>query len=316
MTGAAGAYPRDLQGYGLRPPDPEWPRGARLAVQFVVNYEEGGEHSILHGDPHSEFRLHEVSGLPPLYGVRNLNVESFFEYGSRVGIWRIANEFEARKLNFTVFAVGMALDRNPEVGRTLAAAGHEIASHGWRWIDYQYVNPDVELDHIERATATIERITGQRPRGWYTGRVSPNTRRLVVASGGYVYDSDSYADDLPYWNLVGDNWHLIVPYSLDNNDMKFATPNGFATGNDFFEYLRDAFDVLYREGGRAPKMMSIGLHARLAGRPGRFEALRRFLDHVQNHDGVWVCRRIDVAQHWISRFPAPTGDRSRTGHDG
>jgi putative urate catabolism protein len=297
-------YPRDLQGYGSNPPDPRWPGGARIAVQFVLNYEEGAEQCILHGDAASESFLSDIPGARPYQGARHLSMESLYEYGSRAGVWRLLGIFEKRRLPLTVFAVAMALERSPETAAAFRAAGHEIASHGWRWIDYQFADEATEREHLARAVATIERVTGERPLGWYTGRDSPNTRRLVVEHGGFLYDADSYADDLPYWTRVGGRDHLVVPYTLDCNDMRFATPAGFATGEDFFVHLRDAFDLLYREGERAPKMMSVGLHCRLAGRPGRARALERFLDHVQKHDRVWVCRRIDIARHWIAHHPA------------
>jgi putative urate catabolism protein len=297
------SYPRDLKGYRGKPPHPRWPRAARLALQFVVNFEEGGEHSVLHGDAHSEVRLHEIPGIDRIEGGRNLNVESFFEYGTRAGIWRILEEFAARQLQFTTFGVGMAIGRFPEAARAIVAGGHEIASHGWRWIDYQHVPPEQEAEHIRRATELITEVSGTRPVGWYTGRIGPNTRELVVAQGGYLYDSDSYADDLPYWTEVGGRSHLLVPYTLDNNDMKFASLHGFITADHFFAYLRDSFDTLYREGASHPKMMSVGLHLRLIGRPGRFAALRRFLDYVQGFDDVWICRRDAIARHWIEHHP-------------
>jgi len=297
-------YPRDLRGYGANPPDPRWPGGARIALQFVLNYEEGGENCVLHGDVASEAFLSDIPGARAYEGVRHMSMESFYEYGSRAGVWRLLRIFDRRKLPLTVFAVAMALERNPEAAAAFRAAGHEIAAHGWRWIDYQFVDEGVEREHVARAVASIGKLTGDPPLGWYTGRDSPNTRRLVVEHGGFLYDADSYADDLPYWVRVGDGHHLVVPYTLDCNDMRFATPAGFATGEDFFTQLRDAFDQLYREGERAPKMMSVGLHCRLAGRPARAAALERFLDHVQRHDRVWVCRRVDIARHWIAEHPA------------
>ena len=294
-------YPRDLIGYGERPPHAEWPGGARLALQIVVNWEEGGERSILHGDEVAETYLHEVPGTAPVTGVRNLQIESTYEYGTRVGLWRLLRLFRERGVAISVFAVGMAVERYPAAARAIVDAGHEIVSHGWRWIDYQYVSEDVERDHIRRAVTSLERAAGARPLGWYTGRLSPNTRRLVVEEGGFLYDADAYNDDLPYWVEVEGRRHLVVPYTLDNNDMKFGTLNGFSTGDDFFTYLRDAFDTLYAEGADRPKMMSVGLHLRLVGRPGRIGALARFLDHVQRHDAVWICRRVDIARHWIAR---------------
>ena len=299
-------YPRDLIGYGATAPDPKWPGGARLALQIVMNYEEGGERSILHGDDFAEAFLQEVVGMQPLKGVRNMQVESMYEYGTRVGFWRLMRLFAERDVKISVFAVGMALERHPQAAAALVEAGHEVVSHGWRWIDYQFVGEDEEREHIRLAIESLTKATGSRPLGWYTGRLSPNTRRLVVEEGGFLYDSDAYNDDLPYWVLVSGKPHLVIPYTLDNNDMKFGMPQGFNTGDDFFTYLRDAFDVLYAEGATAPKMMSVGLHMRLAGRPGRFAALRRFLDHVQRHRDVWICRRIDIAHHWLRHHPFRT----------
>jgi putative urate catabolism protein len=296
-------YPRDMIGYGATPPDPQWPGGARLALQIVLNYEEGAERSVLHGDAASETFLSEITAAEA-FPARHMSMESLYEYGSRVGVWRLLRVFQQRKLPITVFGVAMALERNPEATAAMVEAGHEIASHGWRWMSYQSVDPETEREHIALAVKAIEKLTGQRPLGWYTGRDSPNTRRLVVEHGGFLYDADSYADDLPYWQAVNDKPHLVVPYTLDCNDMRFATPGGFSTGNEFFAHLRDSFDVLYREGERAPKMMSVGLHCRLAGRPGRSGALERFLDHVQRHDKVWICRRLDIARHWIKHHPS------------
>jgi putative urate catabolism protein len=296
-------YPRDLIGYGRYTPDPKWPGGARLALQIVMNYEEGGERSILHGDTESESFLHEVVATVPLSGVRNMNVESTYEYGSRAGFWRLLRLFDERGIKITVYAIAMALERHPEAAKALVEAGHEVMSHGWRWIDYQFVGEDEERAHMRRAIEILTRLTGTRPLGWYTGRQSPNTRRLVVEEGGFLYDADSYNDDLPYWVTVSGKGHLVVPYTMDNNDMKFGGVQGFSTGEDFYTYLRDAFDVLYAEGALAPKMMSVGLHMRLAGRPGRAAGLARFLDHVLKHDRVWVCRRIDIARHWMATHP-------------
>ena len=301
-------YPRDMVGYGAAPPDPRWPGGARLALQLVLNYEEGAERCVLHGDPASETFLSEIVGAEA-FAARHMSMESLYEYGSRVGVWRLLRLFEQRKLPITVFGVAMALERNPEAAAAMVQAGHEIASHGWRWISYQSVDPETERQHIAQAVKSIEKLTGQRPLGWYTGRDSSNTRRLVVEHGGFLYDSDSYADDLPYWQTVNGRAHLIVPYTLDCNDMRFATVGGFSTGDEFFAHLRDSFDTLYREGERAPKMMSVGLHCRLAGRPGRSGALERFLDHVQRHDDVWICRRIDIARHWIKHHPTSGSSR-------
>jgi allantoinase len=296
-------YPRDLVGYGQHPPDPRWPGGARLALQIVMNYEEGGERSLLHGDGESEAFLQEVASMQPLPGVRNLQVESMYEYGTRVGFWRLMRMFAERDLRVSVFAVGMALERYPEAAAAIVEAGHEVVSHGYRWLDYQFVSEEIERQHVTLAVQSITRATGSRPLGWYTGRVGPNTRRLVVEEGGFVYDADAYNDDLPYWDVVAGRPHLVVPYTLDNNDMKFATPAGFATGDEWLAYVRDAFDVLYAEGADQPKMMSIGLHMRLMGRPGRAAALARLLDHVQRHDRVWICRRIDIARHWLAHHP-------------
>jgi putative urate catabolism protein len=297
------SYPRNLIGYGRTPPDPRWPGGARLALQFVINYEEGGENCILHGDPASEAFLSETVGAQPLPGVRNINMESVYEYGSRAGFWRLYRLFTGRGLPLTVYGVAMALERNPEAVAAMVEAGWEIASHGYRWIDYQYVGEELEREHLRLAVEIQTRLTGQRPLGWYTGRISPNTRRLVVEEGGFLYDADSYADDLPYWVTDYGKPHLVIPYTLDNNDMRFASAQGFNSGDQFFAYLRDAFDVLYAEGETAPKMMSVGLHCRLAGRPGRAAALARFLDYVQAHERVWVCRRVDIARHWRAVHP-------------
>ena len=300
-------YPRDLTGYGRRPPQAQWPGQARVAVQFVLNYEEGGENSVLHGDAGSEQFLSEMFN-PPAFGARHLSMESIYEYGSRVGVWRILREFERRSLPLTVFGVGMSLQRNPEVATACKELGHEIACHGWRWISYQQVDEATEREHMRLGMEAIERLTGDRPLGWYTGRDSPNTRRLVADDGGFEYDSDSYADDLPFWTRVRKTDgsvvpHLIVPYTLDANDMRFALPQGYAQADDFFIYLRDSFDALYAEGAETPRMMSIGMHCRLLGRPGRIVALQRFLDHVQRHDHVWICRRIDIARHWKRTYP-------------
>jgi putative urate catabolism protein len=302
-------YPRDLVGYGRNPPFADWPGSARVAVQFVLNYEEGGENCVLHGDAGSEQFLSEIVGAAA-FPARHMSMESIYEYGSRVGVWRILREFERRGLPLTVFGVAMALERHPEVTAAFVEAGYEIACHGWRWIHYQHIDEATERAHLSRALEVIERLTGQRPLGWYTGRDSPNTRRLVVDAGGLLYDSDSYADDLPYWTRVRrtdgvEVPHLVVPYTLDANDMRFATPQGFNTADHFFTYLRDTFDTLYAEGEDRPAMMSVGMHCRLLGRPGRITALQRFLDHVERHDRVWVCRRVDLARHWMTRHPAP-----------
>ena len=301
------SYPRDLKGYGDHPPDPRWPGNARVALQFVLNFEEGGENSVLHGDAGSEQFLSEMFN-PASYPARHLSMEGIYEYGSRVGVWRILREFERRGWPLTVFGVSMALERCPEVTAAFVELGHEIACHGWRWIHYQNVEEEIERQHLERGASIIERLTGEKPLGWYTGRDSPNTRRLLVEHGGFEYDSDYYGDDLPFWLQVKKSDgalapHLVVPYTLDCNDMRFALPQGFSHGEEFFAYLRDAFDVMWAEGAERPAMMSIGMHCRLLGRPGRFAALQRFLDHVAKHDRVWVTRRIDIARHWKATHP-------------
>jgi len=304
---AQALYPRDLIGYGRNPPQARWPGKARIAVQFVLNYEEGGENSVLHGDAGSEQFLSELFA-PASYPDRHLSMESIYEYGSRVGVWRFLREFERRDLPMTIFGVAMALQRHPELTQAFSELGHEIACHGWRWIHYQSVDEAIEREHMLRGTELIRQLTREMPLGWYTGRDSPNTRRLLVEQGGYLYDSDYYGDDLPFWMEVkksdGESApHLVVPYTLDTNDMRFALPQGFSHGDEFFEYLRDAFDVMYAEGAEHPSMMSIGMHCRLLGRPARFKALQRFLDHIEKHDRVWVCRRIDIAKHWIKEHP-------------
>ncbi|TAA21919.1 MULTISPECIES: allantoinase PuuE [Pseudoxanthomonas] len=300
-------YPRDLIGYGRHAPHADWPGGARIAVQFVLNYEEGGENNVLHGDAGSEQFLSEIVGAAS-YPARHMSMESIYEYGSRVGVWRILREFERRGLPLTVFGVAMAMARHPEATAAFVELGHEVASHGWRWIHYQDMDPATERGHLQRAVELHTRLTGSAPLGWYTGRDSPNTRRLVVEHGGFAYDADYYGDDLPFWTQVetadgARKPHLVVPYTLDANDMRFATPQGFNTATQFFDYLRDSFDVLYAEGEDAPKMLSVGMHCRLLGRPGRLVALQRFLDHIAKHDKVWVCRRIDIARHWQQRHP-------------
>lgn len=305
---SASAYPRDLIGYGRTPPQAAWPGDARIAVQFVLNYEEGAENCVLHGDPGSERFLSEIIGAES-FPARHLSMESIYEYGSRVGVWRILREFERRGLPITVFGVSMALERHPELTQALVELRHEVACHSWRWIHYQDMSEREERKHIRIGTEIIRRLTGgQWPVGWYTGRDSPNTRRLVVEQGGFEYDSDYYGDELPFWVDVatkgGIKKHLIVPYTLDANDMRFATPQGFNSGDQFFAYLRDSFDVLYAEGDASPRMMSIGMHCRLLGRPGRLRGLQRFLDHVGRHDRVWVCRRIDIARHWQEKHAA------------
>ncbi len=301
------SYPRDLAGYGRQPPDARWPGQARVALQFVLNYEEGGENTVLHGDAGSEQFLSEMFN-PPAFPDRHLTMEGIYEYGARVGVWRLLREFERRGLPLTVFGVGMALQRCPEVTAAFTELGHEIACHGWRWINYQAIDEDTERAHMALGMAAIEGLTGQRPLGWYTGRDSPNTRRLVADYGGFAYDSDYYGDDLPFWLKVKKTDgqmapQLVVPYTLDCNDMRFALPQGFANGDAFFAYLRDAFDVHYAEGEDRPSMMSIGMHCRLLGRPGRLRGLQRFLDHVEKHDRVWVSRRIDIAHHWTATHP-------------
>jgi putative urate catabolism protein len=295
------AYPRDLVGYGAHPPDPAWPDGARIAVQFVLNYEEGGENSVLHGDAGSEAFLSEMVGAASHPGMRAMAMESLYEYGARAGFWRLRRLFAERNLPLTVFGVAMALERNPEAVAAMLESGWEIASHGLRWIDYQHVPEATERRHIGEAIQIHERVTGARPLGWYQGRTSPNTARLVAEEGGFVYDADSYADDLPYYDRQHGRAQLIVPYTLDANDMKMVALNGFTDGEQFFRYLRDSFDQLYREGGR---MMSVGLHCRIAGKPARAAAVARFLDHVLGHPDVWVARRIDIARHWLERHPS------------
>ncbi len=308
---ATAPYPRDLVGYGRNPPHPQWPGQARVALQFVLNYEEGGENAVLHGDGGSEQFLSEMFN-PPSFTERHMSMEGIYEYGSRVGVWRILREFEKRGLPLTVFGVGMALQRHPELTAAFVELGHEIACHGWRWISYQNLDEATEREHMRLGLDAIEKLTGNRPLGWYTGRDSPQTRRLVADDGGLLYDSDYYGDDLPFWMKVKRTDgtvvpRLVVPYTLDTNDMRFALPQGFAQAEDFFIYLRDSFDALYAEGDpngdNAPKMMSIGMHCRLLGRPGRLVALQRFLDHVAKHDKVWVCRRVDIARHWQATHP-------------
>jgi allantoinase len=298
------SYPRDLIGYGARPPQPRWPADARIAVSIVLNYEEGGENCILHGDAHSESVLTDLGVVDALPDMRNLNAESTFEYGSRVGFWQIMRLLRERGLNATVYAVGMALERNPEVAAEIANSGFEVACHGLRWIDYQSVSEEIERAHMARNVEIVTRLIGKRAVGWYTGRPSPNTRRLVVEHGGFLYDSDAYNDDLPYWTRVAGRAHLIIPYSLDNNDSRLRRGGEFATGEEFFVYCRDAFDWLYRLGVEGqPRMMSVGLHARIVGRPGRIGALVRLLDHIQRHEAVWLCTRAEIARHWIATHP-------------
>lgn len=296
-------YPRDLQGYGRDPPQAAWPGGARLAVQFVLNYEEGAENSVLHGDGGSETFLSEMIGAARVEGARSMAMESLYDYGARVGVWRILDLFAEANIPLTVFAVAMAAERHPEVIRAMALAGHEIACHGYRWIDYQQVPEEVERDHVARAVEILARVAGERPQGWYTGRTSPNTRRLVAEHGGFLYDADAYDDDLPHWELVGGAPQLIVPYTLDVNDMRFMALQGFCTGDQFLAYLKDSFDALYEESARVPRMMSVGLHCRIIGKPGRIQSLRRFIAHARAHDDVWFCRRIEIARHWRAIHP-------------
>jgi len=314
MTSNTVPYPRDLAGYGRRPPHPQWPNGARIALQFVLNYEEGAENCVLDGDPASEVFLSEIVNAQA-FPMRHLSMESLYEYGSRAGLWRVLRAFERHKLPLTIFAVSRAIQRNPEAAAAFKELGHEIACHGLRWISYQSVDVATERAHMAEAVSILREVFGSAPLGWYTGRDSPSTRRLVVEHGGFVYDSDSYADDLPYWtrvkvdpeNAAREIPHLVVPYTLDTNDMRFATVQGFNSGTQFFDYLKSAFDVLYREGDpdglNAPKMLSVGLHCRIIGRPARIEALERFLDYVLQHRQVWICRRIDIAQHWMKTYP-------------
>jgi allantoinase len=314
-------YPRDLVGYGRNPPHAQWPGGARIAVQFVLNYEEGGENATLHGDAGSEQFLSEMFN-PASFPDRHISMEGIYEYGSRAGVWRILREFEKRGLPLTVFGVGMALERYPELAAAFKELGHEIACHGWRWIHYQNLDEATEREHMRLGMEAIEKLTGERALGWYTGRDSPRTRRLVADYGGFEYDSDYYGDDLPFWMKVQKTDgtvvpQLIVPYTLDCNDMRFALPQGYSHADPFFQYMKDSFDALYAEGDpqgdNSPKMMSIGMHCRLLGRPGRITALQRFLDHIGQHEDVWVCRRVDIARHWKQAYPfepAATGDPS------
>ena len=304
-------YARDLIGHGRSPPHARWPNQARIAVQFVLNYEEGGENSVLHGDAGSEQFLSEIFA-PAAFAARHMSMESIYEYGSRSGVWRILREFETRRLPLTVFGVSMALQRHPELTAAFKELGFEIACHGWRWISYQNMDEATEREHMRIGMDIIQQMTGERAVGWYTGRDSPNTRRLVADYGGFEYDSDYYGDDLPFWmpvqktdgNIVP---QLIVPYTLDTNDMRFSSAQGFAQGDDFFTYLKDSFDVLYAEGDaeglNAPKMLSVGMHCRLLGRPGRMRSLQTFLDYVQSHSQVWICRRLDIARHWTKTHP-------------
>ena len=300
----ASPYPRDLVGYGATPPDPKWPGRARIALQFVLNYEEGGENSVLHGDAASETFLSEIVGAQAFVGQRHMSMESLYEYGSRVGVWRMLKLFRHYNIPLTIFAVAMAMERNPAVVEAFMQAGHEIANHGLRWINYQDVPLKVEREHMQRAIEIQKRLTGERPLGWYTGRTSPNTRRLVVEDGGFEYDADDYSDDLPWYDTRHGKPQLVVPYTLDANDMRFLAVQGFNSGEQFYAYLKDSFDALYAEGRDTPRMMSVGLHCRIAGKPGRIFALERFLRYVSKKPGVWFARRIDIARHWAKRYPA------------
>ena len=294
-------YPRDMIGYGSKEPRVTWPNNAKLALQIVLNNEEGAENNILHGDKSSETFLSEIIGAKAIKG-RHINMESMYEYGSRRGFWRIHKLFQEKKIPVTIFGVAMALEKNPEVCNAIKNGNYEIACHGWRWIDYQNVKKSVEKKDMKLAIKTIKKIFGERPLGWYTGRCSPNTRDLVFEDGGFLYDSDSYSDDLPYWEYKKNKKQLIIPYTLDNNDMRFATNQGFNSGDQFYTYLKDSFDALYNEGKANPKMMSVGLHCRLIGRPGRFQALKKFIDYVLKFDDVWICKRVDIAKHWIKNY--------------
>ena len=294
-------YPRDMIGYGSKKIKVKWPRDAKLALQFVLNYEEGGESNTLHGDRYSENFLSEIIGAKPIRG-RNLNMESIYEYGSRRGFWRIHDLFKQKKIPLTIFGVGMALERNKEICEAIKKAKYEIASHGWRWIDYQNISKMKEKKDMKLAVNSIKKIFGNRPLGWYTGRCSPNTLDLVIEEGGFLYCSDTYSDDLPYWIKKGNKKQLMIPYTLDNNDMRFATNQGFNSGDQFFSYLKDSFDALYLEGKNSPKMMSVGLHCRLIGRPGRIQSLKKFLNYVLGFKDVWICKRIDIAKHWIKNY--------------
>ena len=294
---------RDLIGYGNKNPNPSWPNEAKLAVQFVLNYEEGGEYCLLNGDSHSENYLWEIVGAEKVYDSRNMNIESVYEYGSRAGVWRILELFRKHNIKITIYSVARALEQNHHLVEILKNDGHEIATHGYRWIDYQDYNVKTEREHLLKAIDIQKKITGYRPLGSYIGRISPNTRRIIAEEGGFIYNSDVYNDDLPYWEYYGDKALLLIPYTLDNNDMKFCTAQGFNTGNDFFEYLKSSFNVLYEEGQTSPKMMSIGLHCRIIGRPGRFESLVKFVNYISNFKDIWVTRRIDIAKHWEKKHP-------------
>ena len=295
-------YPRDMRGHGPNPPDAKWPGGARIAVQFVVNYEEGGENNILHGDGASEAFLSEIVGAAAWQGQRHWNMESIYEYGARAGFWRLHRLFNGAGVPVTVYGVATALARSPEQVAAMQDAHWEIASHGLKWVEYKDCPEDVERAHLEEAVRLHTEVTGKRPTGYYLGRCSMNTVRLAVEEGGFDYVSDAYDDDLPYWKRIGRRDQLVIPYTLDCNDMRFATPQGFNSGDQFYTYLKDTFDALYAEGG---KMMSIGLHCRLIGKPGRVQALRRFIEYAQSKSDVWFAKRIDIARHWQELHPAP-----------
>ncbi len=294
-------YSRDMIGYGSKELKISWPNNARIAVQIVLNYEEGAENCVLNGDKKSEAFLSEIIGAQPIKG-RHINMESLYEYGSRSGFWRLHKLFQEKRIPITIFGVGMALEKNPEICKAIKDANYEIASHGWRWIDYQNIKKSEEKKHMKLAIQTHKKIFGSLPLGWYTGRCSPNTRDLVIENGGFLYDSDSYSDDLPYWEMRNKKKQLIIPYTLDNNDMRFVTNQGFNTGDHFYTYLKDSFDTLYEEGKTNPKMMSVGLHCRLIGKPGRIQSLKKFLDYILKHEDVWICKRIDIAKHWIKNY--------------
>jgi len=296
-------YPRNLVGYGNKEMKVVWPNNSRLALQIVLNYEEGAENNVLHGDKHSETFLSEIIGAQPIKG-RHINMESMYEFGARRGFWRLHKLFKEKNIPVTIFGVAMALERNPDVCNAIKNGNYEIACHGWRWIDYQNIEKKIEKQHMKKAIKSIKKIFGERPLGWYTGRCSPNTRDLVFQDGGFLYDSDSYSDDLPYWEYKKNKKQLIIPYTLDNNDMRFATNQGFNSGEQFYTYLKDSFDVLYEEGKSNPKMMSVGLHCRLIGRPGRIQSLKKFLDYVLKFKDVWICKRIDIAKYWIKNYPS------------
>ena len=292
---------RNMVGYGKKMPKIKWPNNSKLALQIVLNYEEGSENCVLNGDKYSENFLSEIINAQPIKG-RHVNMESIYEYGSRRGFWRLHELFQEKKIPITIFGVGMALEKNHDVCDAIKESNYEIASHGWRWIDYQNIPKKIEKKHMQLAIQSIKKMFGERPLGWYTGRCSPNTRDLVMEEGGFLYDSDSYSDDIPYWEIRGKKKQLIIPYTLDNNDMRFATNQGFNSGDQFYTYLKDSFDALYNEGNKSPKMMSVGLHCRLIGRPGRIQSLKKFLDYALKHNDVWICRRLDIAKHWIKEY--------------